>query len=126
MKREEYEKICQPVIQKFKNLLLEFYNDLKQKGINFDSIELIGGGTRIPAIINAVTEVFRQEPSRTLNSSECIAKGAALVSAMNSSIFRVQPYSFFTTSPYAIEVMVNDNKVERNLIDKNELLVKEK
>jgi molecular chaperone DnaK (HSP70) len=54
MKREEYEKICQPVIQKFKNMLLEFLNELKQKGITFDLIELIGGGTRIPAIINVI------------------------------------------------------------------------
>lgn len=45
---------------------------------------------------------------------------------MNSSIFRVQPYSFFTTSPYTIEVKINDSKVEKNLIEKNELLVKEK
>ena len=45
---------------------------------------------------------------------------------MNSSIFRVQPYSFFTTSPYAIEIKINDNEIDKNLIDKNELLVKEK
>lgn len=54
MKRKEYEQVCQPVIEQFKKLLHGFYEDLKLKGIKFDSIELIGGGTRIPAIINAI------------------------------------------------------------------------
>jgi len=87
---------------------------------------MIGGGTRIPAIYNTIQEVFGQEPSRTINSNECVAKGAALISAMNSSIFRVQPYSFFMTSPYAISLKANNQKLEKNLIDKNELLLKEK
>ncbi len=55
MKRDQYENICQPVIEKLKSLLTSFFNELKQKGITFDVIELIGGGTRIPAIIRAVT-----------------------------------------------------------------------
>jgi len=107
MKREEYEKICQPIVQNFKNMLEGFVIELKQKGIAFDIIELIGGGTRIPMIINAVTEVFGSEPSRTINSNECVARGAALISAMNSSIFKVQPYSVFTISPYTIELKLN-------------------
>jgi len=39
-------------------MLESFVIELKQKGIQFDTIELIGGGTRIPMIIKAVTEVF--------------------------------------------------------------------
>jgi molecular chaperone DnaK (HSP70) len=41
-------------------LLESFLEELKQKGIKFDAIELIGGGTRIPAIIDAISEVFQQ------------------------------------------------------------------
>jgi hypothetical protein len=40
---------------KFKETLSTFSNELNSKGIKFESIELIGGGTRIPAIINAIT-----------------------------------------------------------------------
>ncbi len=69
MKRHEYEQICQPVVDRFKKLLKSFYEELKLKGIKIDAIEMIGGGTRIPAIINAISEVFEQEPSRTLNSN---------------------------------------------------------
>lgn len=69
MKRKEYEEICQPVVLKFKKMLQTFYEELKLKGINIDAIELIGGGTRIPIILNAINEIFQLEPSRTLNSS---------------------------------------------------------
>jgi hypothetical protein len=36
-------------------LLKSFSEELKEKGISFDVIELIGGGTRIPAIIKAIS-----------------------------------------------------------------------
>jgi hypothetical protein len=39
------------------------------------------------------------DPQRTLNSSECIARGAGLYSAMNSGIFRVQGYYSVELSP---------------------------
>ena len=126
MKRDQYEKICQPVIERFRELLASFLEELKLKGISFDAIEMVGGGTRIPAIIKTISEVFGQDPCRTINSSECIARGAALISAMNSSIFRVQPYSFFTISPYSVELYLNGQKVDRNLVEKNELLLRDK
>lgn len=73
----------------------KFVNSLKEKGVKIDSVELVGGGTRIPAILNAITAVIGEEPSRTLNSNECIAKGAALISAMNSIVYKAQPYNYF-------------------------------
>jgi hypothetical protein len=45
---------------------------------------------------------------------------------MTSSIFRVHPYSYFTTSPYNVQIMINGKNCGVNLIDKQELLLKEK
>lgn len=45
---------------------------------------------------------------------------------MNSSIFKVQPYSYFTISPYSIEVKINGKGSGKNLVDKNELIMREK
>lgn len=42
---------------------------LKQKGIEVHSVELIGGGSRIPEFIRVAKETLGHEPSRTLNSS---------------------------------------------------------
>jgi heat shock protein 4 len=67
-------------------------NNLKEKKINLHSIEVIGGGTRIPFFLNIVKEVFNIEPSRTLNSSESVSRGCALMAAVKSPLFKVQEY----------------------------------
>ena len=49
---------------------------MKKNEIDF--IELVGEATRMPIAIKNITEVFGKDPSRTLNSTDCIARGAAL------------------------------------------------
>jgi len=49
--------------------LSKMKNVVSQKKINLHSIELIGGGSRIPAFLSLVKQVFGTDPSRTLNSS---------------------------------------------------------
>ncbi|KAG0478147.1 hypothetical protein HPP92_012866 [Vanilla planifolia] len=56
------------------------------------SVEPIGSGSRIPAITKILSEFFRKEPRRTLNSSECVARGCALQCAMLSPVFKVREY----------------------------------
>lgn len=41
-------------------------------------IILVGGQTRMPAIANAVKELFGKEPNRTINPDEVVAVGAAI------------------------------------------------
>ena len=52
------------------------------------SVEVVGGSSRVPAVIRAIAEFFGKEPSRTLNAKECVSRGAALQCAMLSPIFR--------------------------------------
>jgi heat shock protein 4 len=52
-----------------------------------DFIELVGEATRIPICIQKIKDVFGKEPSRTLNSTDCIARGCALQAAMLSPNF---------------------------------------
>ncbi|RVW40248.1 Heat shock 70 kDa protein 16 [Vitis vinifera] len=51
------------------------------------AVELVGSGSRIPAISRLLASLFREEPRRTLNVSECVARGCALQCAMLSPIF---------------------------------------
>ncbi|HEY4486880.1 MAG TPA: molecular chaperone DnaK [Candidatus Paceibacterota bacterium] len=43
-----------------------------------DEVILVGGQTRMPAIINAVRNFFGKEPNRTINPDEVVAMGAAI------------------------------------------------
>lgn len=52
------------------------------------AVEVVGGSSRIPAILDTIQEVFGKVPSRTLNAKEVISRGNALNCAMLSPIFR--------------------------------------
>ncbi|MFA6397303.1 MAG: molecular chaperone DnaK [Candidatus Paceibacterota bacterium] len=43
-----------------------------------DEIILVGGQTRMPAIVDAVKELFGKEPNRSINPDEVVALGAAV------------------------------------------------
>lgn len=51
---------------------------------DIDFIELVGEATRIPCCIEAIKTIFGKDPSRTLNSTDCISRGCALQAAMLS------------------------------------------
>ena len=46
----------------------------------------------MPAIVKALTQFFGREPRRTMNASECVARGCALQCAMLSPTFRVRDF----------------------------------
>ena len=48
------------------------------------SLELLGGGSRIPYVKTLIKEIFGMEPSRTLNSNESVSRGAAIYGAVAS------------------------------------------
>jgi molecular chaperone DnaK len=45
---------------------------------DMDEIILVGGQTRMPAIQNAVQDLFNKEPNRSINPDEVVALGAAI------------------------------------------------
>ncbi len=48
------------------------------KASEIDEVILVGGQTRMPAIIEAVKALFGKEPNRTINPDEVVALGAAV------------------------------------------------
>ena len=54
---------------------------LKDAGLSIDDIQkvvLVGGSTRIPAVVEAVKNFTGKEPSKGVNPDECVAIGAAI------------------------------------------------
>ena len=57
-------------------------------------VELVGDCTRTPIIQGIIKQIFEKtELQRTLNSLECIARGASLNSAMMTPHFTVQNFT---------------------------------
>ncbi|GMP75460.1 hypothetical protein CsSME_00032543 [Camellia sinensis var. sinensis] len=92
IKREDFEKLSSDLLER---LSIPCRKALADSGLTMEKIhtvELIGSGSRIPAITRILASVFGKEPRRTLNASECVARGCALQCAMLSPIFRVREY----------------------------------
>ena len=54
---------------------------LRDAGLSFNDIAkviLVGGSTRIPAVVDAVRKITKKEPYRGINPDECVAIGAAI------------------------------------------------
>jgi molecular chaperone DnaK (HSP70) len=107
MKREEFNAICQPSFAKIQQMELTARDFLKEKAIEVHSVEMVGGGSRIPEFIRIAKEIFTHEPSRTLNSNESVARGSALMAAIKSPLFRVAEYTLNEKAVYGIKFSWN-------------------
>eukprot|EP01025_Chloroclados_australasicus_P018284 TRINITY_DN1949_c0_g1_i7.p1 TRINITY_DN1949_c0_g1~~TRINITY_DN1949_c0_g1_i7.p1 ORF type:complete len:767 (-),score=149.43 TRINITY_DN1949_c0_g1_i7:4-2304(-) len=88
--REEFEGLATDVLNR---LIVPMKTGLDLAKIDVkqvNSVELFGGGSRIPAVANAVKEFFEQEPSRTLHQKEVVSRGCALKCAMVNPYFSVK------------------------------------
>lgn len=107
LKREELERLAEPVFKRIAECLIRLKAELDEKKIKVDAIEMVGGGTRIPAFQKIIEKLFKMEPVRTLNSSESIAKGCALMAAMKSPLFKVAEYGLEESNYYPIKIYWN-------------------
>lgn len=111
IKREEFERISNPILERVKGPLDKA---LAEAGIgveNVHAVEVVGSGSRVPAIIKILTEFFGKEPRRTMNASECVARGCALECAILSPTFKVREFQvicfaiFVGGSSYIVSVL---------------------
>ncbi|KAG0478151.1 hypothetical protein HPP92_012870 [Vanilla planifolia] len=102
IKREEFEMLSASLLDRILEPCKKAVADAGLKVDRLQSVELIGSGSRIPAITKILSEFFRKEPRRTLNSSECVARGCALQCAMLSPVFKVREYEVQDSFPFSI------------------------
>ncbi len=76
--RAKLEQIVDPLIQKTLKPVELALKDAKIKVSDVDEIVLVGGMTRMPKVIEAVTKFFGKEPNKSVNPDEVVAVGAAV------------------------------------------------
>jgi len=78
MTRSQYEALVDDLISK---TIVPCKAALKDAGVNasdIDEVILVGGMTRMPKVIEAVSSFFKNEPHRGVNPDEVVASGAAI------------------------------------------------
>ncbi|CAN6200764.1 unnamed protein product [Urochloa humidicola] len=111
IRREEFEKLSAGLLER---VVEPCKRAVADSGIGLErlhSVELVGSGSRVPAIAKVLAGFFRKEPSRTLNASECVARGCALQCAMLSPTFRVREYEVQDAIPASIGFCTSEGPI---------------
>lgn len=104
MKREEFEELIAPVLEK---VTAPLERALAASGLakeDIESIELVGGSTRIPVLKQRIQDFFGRPLSFTSNQDEAIARGATLACAQVSPVFKVREFNTFDAQLFPIEL----------------------
>uniref|UniRef100_A0A0D6QZA2 Uncharacterized protein n=1 Tax=Araucaria cunninghamii TaxID=56994 RepID=A0A0D6QZA2_ARACU len=102
IKREEFEELAVPILQRVKG---PCERALSEAGLTPDkvfAVEVVGSGSRVPSVLKILTEFFGKEPRRTMNASECVARGCALQCAILSPTFKVRDFKVQESFPFSI------------------------
>ncbi|KAG5508092.1 hypothetical protein GH5_07151 [Leishmania sp. Ghana 2012 LV757] len=100
--RSTMESLCQDILLRIKTVMERGFAEAGVKCEDFHSIEMIGGGCRIPMMKRLVEEVLGRPPSFTLNASETTARGCAIVAAMLSPKFQVREFKVMEVPAFPI------------------------
>ncbi|XP_029130578.1 heat shock 70 kDa protein 15 [Cajanus cajan] len=104
IKRDEFEQLSLPILERVKGPLEKA---LAEAGLTVEDVhmvEVVGSGSRVPAINKILTEFFKKEPRRTMNASECVARGCALQCAILSPTFKVREFQVNESFPFSISL----------------------
>lgn len=78
MSRAKLEELAEPYIKKSIEITKRALEASPFKKEDIDEVIMVGGQTRMPAIVDAVRAFFGKEPNRSINPDEVVALGAAI------------------------------------------------
>ncbi|KAI9076291.1 hypothetical protein K1719_041716 [Acacia pycnantha] len=104
IKRDEFEQLSVPILERVKKPMEKALAEAGLTVENVHMVEVTGSASHIPAVNKILTEFFKKEPRRTMNASECVAKGCALQCAILSPTFKVREFQVNESFPFPISV----------------------
>lgn len=102
IRRDEFEQLSLPILERVKGPCERALFDAGITADKIHSVEVVGSGSRVPSIMKILTEFFGKEPRRTMNASECVARGCALQCAILSPTFKVRDFKIQESFPFSI------------------------
>jgi len=116
LSRSKLEELAKSYIDKSIEITKSVVADSPFEIKDIDEVILVGGQTRMPAIVEAVKELFGKEPNKSINPDEVVASGAAI----QAGIFQgdVKDVLLLDVIPLSLGIETMGN-VATKLIDKN-------
>ena len=76
--RAKFNELTKDLVEKTAGPVSQALNDAGIRPSDLGMVLLVGGSTRIPAVVDQVRKLTGKEPSHNLNPDECVALGAAV------------------------------------------------
>ena len=76
--RAKLEELVAPLLDRLSDPVEKALKDAKLKASDIDEVVMVGGMTRMPAVVEKVKEIFGKEPMQGVNPDEVVAVGAAI------------------------------------------------
>ncbi|CCH44234.1 Chaperone protein [Wickerhamomyces ciferrii] len=114
IKREEFEEWINEILVRVQHDVSKFLHKKDQ----FQSVELIGGTSRIPSIKDIISKGFKTELGLTLNQDEAISLGDAYLSAVFTKNLQQSHYKIQDLNLHKIDFFIHKEKFE-NVFPKN-------
>ena len=82
LSRSKLEELCADLVTKLEEPCRQAIQDSGLSQHDIEQVIMVGGMTRMPAILNKVKQIFGKEPNTALNPDEVVASGAATQGAV--------------------------------------------
>lgn len=76
--RAKLEELVEPLLDRLAEPVEKALKDAKLEAKDIDEVVMVGGMTRMPAVIEKVKKIFGKEPMQGVNPDEVVAVGAAI------------------------------------------------
>ncbi|OAA44398.1 Heat shock protein Hsp88 [Metarhizium rileyi] len=101
--RQEFEAMTEPLLNRTHVPLEQALAQAKLTKDDIDVVEVVGGGSRVPALKERIQAFFGKPLSFTMNADEAVARGCAFSCAILSPVFRVRDFAVQDIISYPIE-----------------------
>ena len=105
--RDHFESLCQDLFRSTLEPVEKVLRDSKIDKADVHEIVLIGGSTRIPYIVNLVSDFFNgKKPNKNINPDEAVAYGAAVQAAAFSgdTCEKIQELLWLDVAPHSLGI----------------------
>ncbi|HEV3447034.1 MAG TPA: Hsp70 family protein [Gemmataceae bacterium] len=105
--RGEFEKWTQHILARVELPIRRVLGDAGLTRSDVHEIILVGGATRMPAVVDMVTKLFGKAPERRLNPDEVVAMGAAVQAGLIAREENVKDLVVTDVAPFTLGVEIS-------------------
>jgi molecular chaperone HscC len=104
--RAQAEALWAPLLARVRDPIWKALRDANQAPEVVDEVLLVGGATRMPAVVDLAAQLFGKMPSRHLPADEAVAMGAAVQAALKARDASVEDMIVTDIAPFTMGIAV--------------------